>query len=260
MDILKDQLLLLCIFIICIGLITYCYVKSQSNERFENISINPFNNNEISNLTLKDELNTMLTPFITTLNKYSKIDPNITVNNNGVLCDISTTSVKNSCKVDTTNSNNYLCLVNNTPSSCNNLFSDGTINNNTNINLNTLTDNMRSTIIRNSSDLITDINNRSSYIDSFLDTMLDKLNLQAHQDFIILKNNNIINDKKIKVQQTTAEFEKNENDVFINKYNFQNFLIQNDNNNKKITLYRKILYGLVVAIIVVGIFLYMVSE
>jgi len=108
--------------------------------------------------------------------------------------------------------------------------------------------------------LITDITNRSSYIDSFLDTMLDKLNLQAHQDFIILKNNNIINDKKIKVQQTTAEFEKNENDVFINKYNFQNFIIQNDNNNKKITLYRKILYGLVITIIIFGIFLFMVSE
>ena len=68
-----------------------------------------------------------------------------------------------------------------------------------------------------------------------------------------------INSKKIILENTTNDFEKNENDVFINQYNFQNYLIQNNNNNKKITLYRNILYGLFIAIIVVGIFLYFVS-
>ena len=76
---------------------------------------------------------------------------------------------------------------------------------------------------------------------------------------MILNNNDNLNDKKNKVNNINKDFEKKENDVYINQYNFKNFLIKNDINNNKLNLYRSILNGLIIALIVIGILLYFVS-
>ena len=104
-----------------------------------------------------------------------------------------------------------------------------------------------------------DINDRRKSIDNTLSIILSKIELQNQQEFVVNNTADTIDSKKTILQNTTDDFEKLENDVFINQYNFQNYLIQNNNNNKKIALYRSILYGLVIAIIVTGIFLYFVS-
>ena len=262
MNLIKNQLLLLCIFIIFTSLITYIYIKkkNQNHENFTTSNLTAFTDAQIPNLQIKTTINSNISDFNSKLNRYSLINPFITVDSNGKLCDTSTTTDLNFCKINSTSSNNEpTCLVNMSPSSCNKLFSDGYINTYSSIDLNGLANSCQSKIITESALLIQDINNRSSTIDTTLNAILDKLDIKKQHTSMLSNYADTINSKKIILENTTNDFEKNENDVFINQYNFQNYLIQNNNNNKKIALYRNILYGLVIAIIVVGIFLYFVS-
>jgi len=258
MNIIKNQLLILCIFIICISLITYFYIKNKNYENFSDSNLNIFNDDQISNLTLKTAINSHVSDFNEIVNKYSEINPFITVNNNGTLCDQPLES--NFCQIDTlTGGTIPTCSVMGVPSSCSKLFSDNYINTASTVDLNSLIDSTQSKIISESNLLIQDITDRNANIDDTLSMIINKIDLKSQQDFVSHNTSDAINNKKIILKKTTENFEKLENDVFINQYNFQNYLTQNNNNNKKIALYRNILYGLVIAIIVVGIFLYFVS-
>jgi hypothetical protein len=260
MNIIKNQILILCIFIICIGLITYFYIKNKNYENFDNSNLTEFDDVQIPNLKVKTAINSQLIDFNTIINKYSQINPFITATSDGKLCDSSSTLTPNFCEINSSSgSNNPTCLLNGLSASCSKLFSDGYLNNISNIDLNSLTSSTQSNIISASTLLIEDINDKNATINDILDKILAKLELQSQQKFIKNNTADTINNKKIILKNTTNEFEKLENDVFINQYNFQNYLTQNNNNNKKIALYRNILYGLVIAIIVVGIFLYFVS-
>jgi len=260
MNLMKNQSLLLCIFILSFSLITYIYIKNQNNENFDNSNLSNFDDGQIPNITIKTAVNSQISDFNTTLNKYALINPFITVDSNGALCDVTTTPNLNFCKIDSSSNNNDpTCLVHGLHSSCNKLFSDGYLNNVSNMDLNSLTNGMQANIINACTLLIKDINDRKTTIDNTLNKILDKIELKNQQDFISNNTADTINSKKLILQNTTDKFEKLENEVFINQYNFQNYLIQNNNNNKKITLYRNIVYGLVIAIIVIGIFLYFVS-
>ena len=268
MTIIKNQLLLLlCIFIIFISLIIYFYInKKKNNENFVNsnvinFSLSDFNDDQAPDvIQLQTAINNQLGDFNTKINRYSVINPFITVNSDGKLCDTSTQTNLNFCEIHSSSGNNEpTCLINGLPSSCNKLFSDGYINTISNMDLNSLTNGTHSTIISKSALLINDINDRRKSIDNTLSIILSKIELQNQQEFVVNNTADTIDSKKTILQNTTDDFEKLENDVFINQYNFQNYLIQNNNNNKKIALYRSILYGLVIAIIVTGIFLYFVS-
>ena len=260
MNIIKNQLLILCIFIICISLITYFYIKNKNYENFSSSNLSDFNDDQIPNLTLKTALNSQIIDFNTTLNRYLQVNPFITVNDDGTLCDSSSILNLNFCQIDeSSGTNGPSCLVNGVDSSCNKLFSDGYIKNKSEIDLTSLSSSIQSTIISASRLLIQDINDRTTIINNTLNIILDKLDLQSQQEFIISNTKDNINNKETILQNTTKDFEKLENDVYINQYNFQNYLTQNNNNNKKINLYRNILYGLIISIIVVGIFLYFVS-
>jgi hypothetical protein len=262
MNLIKNQLLLLCIFIIFTSLITYIYIKkqNQNHENFTTSNLAAFTDSQIPNLKIKTTINSNINDFNSTLNKYSLINPFITVDSNGKLCDASTTTDLNFCETRGASSNNQpTCLVDKSLSSCSKLFSDGYINTQSNIDLNSLATGISSTIISASALLIQDINSRNTAIDTILNSILDKLDIKEKHLSIISNYADTINSKTTILKNTTDDFEKNENDVFINQYNFQNYLIQNNNNNKKIALYRNILYGLLITIIVVGIFLYFVS-
>lgn len=268
MNEIENQILLFFIFILCISLITYYYInyiKIQNNkniENFENSNLNNFDTDEIPNLSIKAAVNKTISDynFNSIINKYSNIDPAITVDNNGKLCDMSTSTNLNSCKKDNSLGNNDpQCLVNGINSSCSKLFIDDVINNSSNVDLNILTSALHSKILSETEFLSEDINNRSASIDDTLNLILNKQDLINQQVFTISKNNDNLISKKNDLQSTTEDFKKNENDVFINQYNFQNFLIQNNNNNKTIALYRNIFYGLIITIIILGIFLYFIS-
>jgi cbb3-type cytochrome oxidase subunit 3 len=258
MNEIENQILLLFIFIFFIGLITYYYDKRQNIENFYDSNLTIFSNSDIPDVSIKTAINSEIINYNGIINRYSKINPSINVDNNGKLCD-STSSV-NLCEINSSSSNkSQQCLVNGISSSCSKLFSDGVINNSTTVDLSSLISGLQSKIISESKLLIDDITYRKSTIDDTLQLLLNKQDLINQQIFTKTVNDDILISKKGELQTTSQEFEKNENDVFINQYNFKNFLTQNNNNNKTITLYRNILYGLIITIIIVGIFLYFVS-
>ena len=145
-------------------------------------------------------------------------------------------------------------------SSCSFFFSDGYINSLTKIDINTIKDIIRNNIIRECSELIKDIDKRSSDIDTSLDILFDKINLEKEQNTFIDYNKFNIEDKSKLVNKTAEDFEKNENDINVKQTNFSNFLEKNKNNDKKNKLYYNIIIGLIVTIVIFGIFNIFITE
>ena len=126
MSLSTDHLICYIIFILCIGLITYCYCYNKYNENFEtNPDIIPdtntmimFNDSEISNISTKNSINKQLPSINSLFNKYSILNPAININNNGVLCDDITS---NTCTpLDNSNTSFPQCISNNIMTSCSN--------------------------------------------------------------------------------------------------------------------------------------------
>ena len=256
MNLIQKQIILCCLFIICIGVITYFHIKNKNNELFTN-DIVQFTKSDITDTEIQTLFNTEILKYNNILKKYIKIDPAINANNDGKLCDTNITNTSNNCKV--TNNSEPQCLVNESLSSCNNFFIDGIINSFTSIDLTTINNYLHTNIIRNSANIITDINNKKTEIDNILFKIIDKKQLKNQQDNFILINNNDLIDKQHNLNKTTTDFETNENDVFINQYNFKNYLSQNNVNTNKLSLYKSIMYGLIITIIITLIILFFVS-
>jgi hypothetical protein len=294
--IINQQIKIFILFILCISLITCLYNKYYkydkydkyelfTNDKFQDTSninntnstdstIAIFSDSEISNLTVKNAINNKISSLKSIFNKYHILDPGITINNNGLTCEswenynmdnknnTNTNNTQlNNCKiVEGSESNDPQCLVDNVLTSCSSFYSDGYINNLSSIDINEISNNMRVNIIRNSRQLITDINKFSSDIDTLLNSLNENLDLEQQQLQFIKYNKSNIDDKKNLLNKTTKDFEKNENKININKINFTNFLEKNNNNDSKLNLYYKIILGLIVTIIIIGIFNLLVTE
>jgi hypothetical protein len=301
----REQVLCYFIFILCISLITFYYIRNGTgkNKIFENFvnptvnptnnpsnnptnnNLSPFNDTEISNMSAKNSVNDRLPTLSSIFDKYSTLDPAITVNNDGFICDswgnynvnANTTNTMNtpisnnnnnqynsslnSCKIiNSSNSPVPQCLSNNNLTSCSSFFSDGYINKLTSIDINTLQKNTRSKIIRNTVQLIKSLEKQNREIDLILDILLDKLKLEDQQLYFIKYNTGNLDDKTRLVNKTKEEYEKNENSINVNQINFSNFLSKNNNNITKINFYYNIIIGLIITIIVVGIINFFMSE
>ena len=188
----ENQILLLLIFILCIGLITYYCDKRENIENFYDSNLSIFSDTDIPDAPIKTAVNSQIVDYNRIINKYSKINPSINVDNNGKFCDSS--SSLNLCEIRTglpntpipntglpnatASSNNYpQCIVNGINSSCSKLFIDGYINNNSTIDLNSFISGLQSKIISESKLLIEDIKYRKSTIDDTLHLLLNKQDL-----------------------------------------------------------------------------------
>jgi len=278
--IINQQVKIFILFILCISLITCLYIKYDkyelfANDKFEDTSdtdntIAIFTDSEISNLTVKNAINNKISSLKSIFNKYHILDPGITITNNGLTCEswenynmdnnINNTQLNNCKIVEGSESNDPQCLVDNVLTSCSSFYSDGYINNLSSIDINEITNNMRVNIIRNCKQLFSDINKISNEIDTLLNSLNEKLYLQQQQLEFIKYNKSNLDDKTKLLNKTTKDFEKNENNININKINFTNFLEKNNNNDSKLNLYYKIILGLIVTIIIIGIFNVLVTE
>lgn len=255
----KEHLFCYIFFIICIALITYLYInfnKNKSENFYANSEsnpniISPFSDSEISNVSVKNAINNELASINALFNKYSKIDPAIIVNNDGSLCD---NKIDNSCKIiKNSGTKDKQCLTNNAIISCSTFFSDGYINKQIKLDIKTLNQITRNNIIRNAGQLIDNFKKQISEVDIVLDALIDKINLNDQQTNFVKYNIVNINDKTNLVNKTKEETEKNENDININKINFSNFLSKNNNDTNKINFYYKIIIGLIITMVIVGI-------
>ena len=289
MDISTNQINIIIIFLICIIIITLLYINYDklpklsslySYENFEDIvgandnKINIISDSELPNLAAKNAINNQINTFEKIFDKYSILDPSISVNNNGLTCD-SWSNYKNEnlenstdeynttnhCKiVKGSESNDPQCLVDNVLTSCKNFYSDGYINKLTSIDIKKLKNIMRDNIIRNCKTQLNNIDTQNTKIDSILNLLIEKLDLEKQQLYFINYNKTNLDDKQKLVNITSKEFEKQENNINVNQINFSNFLSKNNTNDSKINLYYNIIIYLIIAIIVIGILNLLVSE
>ena len=268
----KQQYVIYLIFIICIILIL-CYYKYIINEEFYVISkikksqsnstlLNRFTDNDINDSFTRNTANNQLIVLNDILTKYKTIDPGITISNTGKLC--SQSIQNNTCKImPNTNSSDPQCLINvNVPTSCSMFYneSENTLNNNININMQKYLDTFLAKV---SSDIIvsnTDIDTKSKDMNNNIRNLIDKLTLENQQNTFIKYNVINLDEKQKNVENTIKDFEKLDSSVNINKYNFKNNLSKYNTNDTLATYYYNIIFYLIIAIIVIGIFYLLITE
>ena len=287
MNLTSCQINLYIIFVLIILLITLYY--SINNNLINNNSISTLKNIEsfeisepnttnvtVPNITIskpiiklndtsvQNIINSNISKLSDILKKYINLDAPIIINNNKTICD--TWGDYNNSKYKS-NTNQCLieqgqrsCISNKTLVSCSNYYDDGKINNRNNIDTNNILKLASDRISLDYNNIKIDIIEKTTNIYSILNNLIDKRNLENQQLHFIEYNNSNINDKQKLVDKSTDEFEKEENNVKINQMNFSIFLDQNNNSDSKKNLYYKILLGIIITIIIIGMLNLLFSE
>jgi hypothetical protein len=295
------QIVLYLIFIICILLISYYYITSNTpnyntpihNTQIYNTNLKKSNqlntkegftddtgsndalkkeiNEELNKLNIKDVITqkkifTYLTSLASLLNKYNYIDAPITMNNNGKMCENwgnysngEYNASLNSC-LNIPGQNDRTCLNNNTLVSCSKYYNDGQIENLNNIDTNELVNNSKYNIYLGINDINTNVNKANIDMTIILTDYISKRNLENQQKYFIKYNEYNLSDKKKIIDKTNKEFEKTENDVNINKIQFQQSVEQNNQTEAKKNKYYNYIFYTVILIIIVSLLNFMFSN
>ena len=104
------------------------------------------------------------------------------------------------------------------------------------------------------------INSRNDNFNKLINEIKIKHNLEIQQKYFIDYNNKNIDSKKILIDKTSKNFEKKENEVNINKIEFQQFLKMNKKISAQNDAYYSYIIYLVIAIIVVGLLNFFFTE
>ena len=286
------QILLYIIFIISVIIISYYY--TNCNSKINNINNNTINNNTINTiepfyangeLTLEQqkldnelesndindiEVKTKLINYLTDLQKLLKttetMDAPISINNNGNICDNwgmyddgKYKHNNNNC-IKINNSRQRKCLRNNILTSCSNYYKDGEIESMLKIDTKQIMDTVKYNIFTRLRELKINLSKHNDDIDNVQSDLISKRNLENQQLYFIDYNNKNLTDKQILFDKTNKEYEKAENDVNINKIQFQEFLEKKEILNKKNNSYYYYVKILIILLIVVGLFNFMFTE
>ena len=275
------QILLYIIFIISVIVISYYY----SNNSYNINTIENFNNkdltldelkfqNDLENMDIKDiEIKTKIVNYLKKLQimlkQIEKLNVPININNNGKLCNDwgmydngKYIKDKNNC-IKIHNKRHTQCLSNNILTSCSHYYYDNNgnnINKLSKIDIKDIMDTIKSNIILDLKSTENDISNFNDNIDNVLNDLISKANLEKQQKYFIDYNNNNLNDKKILFDKTNKEYEKSENNVNINKIQFQEFLEKKEIINKKSNYYYYYIKLLIILLIFVGMLNFMFTE
>ena len=151
------------------------------------------------------------------------------------------------------------CLTNSNLVSCSKYYDDN-INSLNKIDTNKILNYVKNKILIDYDNVNKTIIEKNKNIYGILKNLIDKRNLENQQLYFIEYNDSNLNDKKKLVNKSTDELEKAENEFNLNQLNFSIFLDQNNNNDNKTNLYYKIIIGIIISIIIMGILNFIFSE
>ena len=278
MNFTATQIILYISFIVCIILISYYYKNNietfASNEDLTNKELtmeelniqNILENKGITNITIKNKIMSNVKELQTLLEKTKYMDAPISINNNGKVCDDWSmyndnkySKYDNSC-IQINNSQERKCLSNSILTSCSNYYDDGKIDKLNIINTNEIKESFLYNNIVSAKELQFKLSKYNTNIDTILNDLITKRNLENQQKYFIDYNNQNLDDKKILFDKTNTEFEKSENNINIKKVNFQDFLEKKHIiANQKDTYYYYIKW-LIIILLIVGFFNFMFSN
>lgn len=273
------QILVYISFIICIILIGYYYTNNKTNTNInskESFTVDEDTlrltiNDQLANININDsdiqsKLYTYLLSLTNILNTYKTIDAPITINNNGNMCNNwdmynngEYKEYTNTC-ITIPGEADKKCLVNNYLTSCSNYYDDGVIEKLNNINTTDILNSAKYNIFLELSKLNNNLNKIELEMTNILNDYIEKRNLENQQLYFINYNNSNLDDKKKIFDKANKEFEKTENNVGINKIQFQQFIKTNNINDNKVNNYYTYIIWLIVSIIIMGLLNFFFSD
>jgi len=280
-------------FILIIIVITIIYISQNKNksENFDsmpnltntittqpNITLPIINNATPTNAnidadittddtTIRDIVIQSLKDLQTGLLRFSNLDAPMTINDDGNTCSVwgqysnGKYSVNDNNCIIADNTNIRKCLgANGGLSTCDNLYSDGYINKMNNININPFVKQSKKEILDNVKIAKVEWDNKSNKIDCLINDLVSKRNLENQQLYFINYNTNNLQDKEKNINKIDKEVSIKQTDVNINQLSFSNFIANNTSKDNLNNIYYKIIIGLVIIIVIIGILNYLFSN
>lgn len=252
-------LLFFIILIILILLITFFYRGCNSQESFADLSNDQDgqDNPDVPDVSteFKNEYNT----FKNYLNRFSNIDIPVTLNNTGAICSDwgdyeggKYAADGNRCLVLPGKSIRQ-CLIGNKTTSCANYYRSGSIDDFNALEIDNIYDVFMSRVNAKSELIMKKLNNKVTEIDKYLDTLIDKKNIENQQAYFIDYNDLNVQDKKKYLDKTTTDFNKLDNDIMVNQVNFSNTVEKNKKEEKENNFYYNVMKYIFYTILVVAI-------
>lgn len=292
MKLTPDQIAFYIIFIICVLGIGYYYslntlnntegfvdeTGSQTNPQTTNATqsspsslMNLQVENELEKIDIKDtptknKIINYLTNLNSILDRYKTIVIPVSVNNNGKICENWDMYDNGKYQADGNNCISIKgkgvpkCLDDNILVSCSNYYNDGEIDKLQSINIKDIADSVKYNIMVELGAINGDLTQKSNDINNVLNELISKRNQENQQLYFIDYNNDNLDDKKKIFNKYNKEFEKSENDVTINKIQFQEFLKRNVSLNEQKDNYYNYIIWLIILLIIVGLLNFFFTE
>ena len=228
----------------------------SNNEKFINLD-----NINIPDITTKNIVLQSLKDLQTGLQRFSNIDAPISINDDGNTCIVwgnynngKYMANDNNCTiVDNTNNIRKCLRANGGLATCNNLYSDGYIDRMNNIDTQPLLEQIQAQIIFNIGNSNLDLDSKSTAIDGFINDLVTKRNLENQQLYFINYNTDNLQEKQNTMDKINTDVSEKQTEVNLNQVSFSQFLATNSSNENLKNIYYKVVIGLVISIVVVGI-------
>lgn len=222
---------------------------------------------DVSDSKTRDILQTQLTNLQALLNRYATLDTPIVMNDDGQVCSMwgdydggRYRQEQNQC-VALDNTFVMKCLdAIGTPNTCNNIMADGYINRKSNINYNPILDSAASTVINAIPNITSQIDNMNNIANTIITSLTDRGSIQLQQQDILKNNNENMAYKNKLMNDNTEKLSKTQNETNINQNNFFSFINQITNLDSTANTYLKIIIGLIIAIVIMGILNFLFSN
>ena len=221
----------------------------------------------VSDSTTRDTLQSQLTNLQTLLKRYTTLDTPIVMNEEGQVCsmwgDYSNGRYRqeqNQC-LALDNTNILKCInATGTPSTCSNIMSDGYITSKSNINYQPMLDSATSTVINAIPSITSQVDNMMQTADTIITSLADRGSIQLQQQDIIKNNNENMVYKNKLMNDNTEKLSKKQNETNINQNDFSSFMNQITNTDSLGNTYYRIIIGLVIAVVIMGMLNFLFSN
>jgi hypothetical protein len=226
--------------------------------------------NQLSSITDTGIHNTVQKELIdlqTLVARYANLDVPIVMNDAGQVCSMwgdyangRLRQQQNQCQsLDATRI--LKCLdATGTPSTCGNIMADGYITKKANINYQSMLDTATSKVINAIPGITTSVATMDANANNLIRSLADRGSIQLQQQDIIANNNENMAYKNKLMKDNTEKLAKKQNDTNINQNNFSSFMNKINDVDSATNIYYKIIIGLIIAIVIMGILNFLFSN
>ena len=261
---------------------TISSVSSDAPQVTNSIALSDSIRNQLSNIsdsTTQENLSKELSNLQTLLQRYASLDIPIVMNDSGKICSMWSEysngrfrQQQNQCMAldDNTlltntpvlgNTNILKCLdTSGTPTSCNNIMTDGYISSKSSIPYQPMLDSATSIVVNSLSGINLQVNDMNKNATMIITSIADRGSIQLQQDELIRNNNENMAYKNKLMEENTEKLGKKQNETNINQNDFSSFINKITNADAKGQIYFKIIIGLIIIIMIVGIFNFLFSN